>query len=621
MKRRDLSRRRLGLLTLPVFLLIAVVMTRCKPREPEVSVPVRPYGSTASSRYVTEAYGTMSTDRGGNRIRYVFDWGDGEFDTTDLHNSGELVYVQHTWLSEGTFKVKALAISSQGKLSPRWSDELAVSVGANHRPNPPDGVAGVDGGIKRQPLRLKAKATDPDGDSVSIIFYYDTTDMEKNSGWLGPVPSGTTVVFDSARYTLAGTYYVVAYAKDIHGAISDPSTVKTITIVPMELCWMKQTIDGDAFYSSPAIGVTATDTIIYVGCDNARVYAYDARSGSAKGSFFAFNADAFSSSPAISADGQRVYIADDGGWLYCLGAVGLGSISHYPPHDTWVPGMQPFFSSPAVFGNAVYIGRDDGFFYRFDDNDGMLTYRASVNTFGDIGSSAAISADGSRIVVGNDSGNVYCFDDTLGVVWKVLLGAAVNSSPALTSGGVVYIGCDDAKLYALNLADGGLVYQPFLANDFITSSPVVDADNTVYFATEDGTVYAVKNGNEVWHKALPYGENVSATGCLAPDTTLIINTDDGTVYGLDVNPTAPEPARVLYRIEWPEPEFKRGGRKSAGLASSVTVGPGNGMFYAGSTDGGFGAVRVDKPSFLSGSLPTAPWPKFHHDIQNSGCAH
>jgi hypothetical protein len=78
---------------------------------------------------------------------------------------------------------------------------------------------------------------------------------------------------------------------------------------------------------------------------------------------------------------------------------------------------------------------------------------------------------------------------------------------------------------------------------------------------------------------------------------------------------------VLYRIEWPEPEFKAGGRKSASLASSITVGPANGMFYAGSTNGGFGAVRVDKPSFQTGSLPVTPWPKFHHDVQNSGWLH
>lgn len=609
--------KRIALLT-ACLMAVLLIVAGCPKKLP--TVPIIPFGAATSYKYATESYGAMSTDPGNNQIKYVFNWGDGKFDTTDLGNSGETLYASHTWLTEGTFKVKALAINAKNALSAGWSDELSVVVGPNDKPNAPDAIGGVDGGIKNQYLRFTTKATDPNSDDVSIIFYYDTTQRSKNSGWLGPVAGGTTVAFDSAKYSTAGEYYVVAYAKDTKGAISDPSPVKIITIAPMEISWMKQTPDGDAFYSSPAIKVNASDTIIYVGCDNAYVYAYDARAGSSRGSFSAFNEDAFSSSPAVSADGQYVYIADDGGWLYGLGS-SLGHISHYPPNDTWVPGMAPFYSTPALYGNALYIGRDDGFFYRFDVSAGVLSYQGSYNTFADISSSPAISADGSRIVVGNDSGYVYCFNNLLGLEWKVYLNAPVTSSPAITPSGVIYVGNDDAKLYSLSLADGSTVYPAFQAGDFITSSPVVDADNTVYFTTDEGTVYAVKNGLEVWHKTLPYGENMSATGCLAPDTTLILNTDDGTVYGLDVNPTAPEPGRVLYRIEWPEPEFKFGGRKSASLSSSVTVGPGNGMFYAGSPNGGFGAVRVDKPSFQTGSLPVTPWPKFHHDLQNSGWSH
>jgi outer membrane protein assembly factor BamB len=608
--------KRIALLTV-CLMAVLLIVAGCPPKGPKV--PYKPWGVATSFKYATESYSTATTDPGNNQVKFVFDWGDGKFDTSDLGNSGETLSVAHTWLTEGTFKVKALAINSKGKLSAGWSDELSVVVGPNDKPNAPTAIGGVDGGIKNQYLRFTTSATDPNSDDVSIIFYYDTTQRNKNSGWLGPVAGGTTVAFDSAKYSAAGTYYVVAYAKDTKGAISDPSPVKTITIAPMEISWMKQTPDGDAFYSSPAMSVTGTDTVIYVGCDNGYVYGYSAGTGGSKGSFQSFNEDGFSSSPAVS-DGPYVYIADDGGWLYGLGPT-LGLISHYPDNDTWVPGMSPFYSTPAVKGNALYIGRDDGFFYYFTINAGVLTYNQSYNTGADISSSPAISADGSRIVVGNDSGYVYCFDAALGFQWKRLLGAPVTSSPAITAGGIIYIGCDDQYLYALNLSDGSNAFAAVLTNDFITSSPVLDASNTAYVTTDDGTVYAVKDGAVLWFKQLPYGENVSATGCLAPDTTLIINTDDGSVYGVDVNPASAEPGRVLYRIEWPEPEFKAGGRKSASLASSITVGPANGMFYAGSTNGGFGAVRVDKPSFQTGSLPVTPWPKFHHDVQNSGWLH
>jgi outer membrane protein assembly factor BamB len=615
-----MSMRRIILLAATLVIAFFFVAGSCKKRP---TVPIKPIGNTTSFKYATEIYRTMSTEKG-EQIKYVFDWGDGTFDTTDLYPSGDTVDVPHTWLQQATFSLKAKAIDSKGNESSGWSDPLTVVVGPNSKPNPPDAISGVDGGIINQWLQIWTKATDPDGDSVSIIFYYDTTQRSKNSGWIGPVPGGT-MVSDSVKYSHAGTYYMVAYAKDTKGAISDPSPVKTMTILPMEISWQYQTPDGDAFYSSPAIATVGNDTVILIGCDDGNFYSLSAKNGAKRSSFLSYNEDAWSASPAVSSDGQRVYCADDGGWFYCFGATSAGHpISRYPPSDTPIPGMNPFYTAPAVFGLSIYEGCDDGKLYLFVDNGaGIITTPGSINTFADISSSPAISNDGSRIVFGNDSGYIYCVDASLGLIWKRYLGAPVTSSPALTTTGTIYVGCEDSRLYALSLASNGSdVFPPFAANDFVTSSPVVDEYGNVYFSTDNGTVYCVKQGNEVWHKSLPYNENVSATACLAPDTTLIINTDDGTVYGLDINPSAAEPGRVIYRIELPWPPVKHGhGRKSASLTSSPTVGPADGMFFLGSTNGGVMAVKVDKPWFATGTLPpNAPWPKFHRDIKNSGWA-
>jgi outer membrane protein assembly factor BamB len=594
---------------------ILLIVAGCPKKIP--TVPIKPLGNATSYKYSTETYRTVSSDPGKNQIKYVFDWGDGTVDTTDLFGGDgtDTASAIHTWLAEGSPVVKAMAINAKGAKS-TWSDGLTVTVGPNDKPNAPDAIQG-GGGILNQYILFTTKSTDPNGDSVYIKFVYDTTQASRHGDWIGPVAGGT-YVSDSAKYTTAGTYYVVAYAKDTKGAISDPSPVLVVPIAPIEISWSFNTPDGDAFNSSPAINFATGDTIVYCGCDDDVIYAFNARTGGAKGNFTSLNEDAFSSSPVISADGQRVYVADDGGWLYCLSAAGLNRLSNYPDTTGWVPGMQPFFSTPAVYGNNIYIGRDDGFFYYFNDNAGQLTYVTSYNTSADITPSPAISSDGTRIVVGNDSGYIYCFDNTpqMGLVWKVYSGAPISSSPAI-SGNTVYYGSDDQILHAVSLVDGSNVGTQFAASDFITSSPIVDAAGNVYFCVDNGTVYCVNNGAEVWHQILSYGENTSATCCLAPDTTLIINTDDGSVYALDLGTGAQR-----YRLEWPEPpDFAKHGRKTASLSSSVTIGPGNGLFYAGSPNGGFFAVKVDKPSFQTGSLPIAPWPKFHHDIGNSGWSH
>jgi outer membrane protein assembly factor BamB len=594
------------------------------------TTPIKPLGNAQSYNYSTETYRTVSTDPGKNQIKYVFDWGDGTVDTTDLFGGDpanpDTASALHTWLAEGSRVVKAMAINAKGAKS-GWSDGLTVTVGANSKPNAPAAIQGVNGGILNQYIIFTTTSTDPDGDSIYIKFVYDTTQPSRNSGWIAPAVAGGTYVSDSAKYATAGTYYVVAYAMDTKGAISDPSPAFQVVIAPIEIGWEFNTVDGDAFLSSPAIDAsTGGDTIVYCGCEDGNIYAFNARTGASKGSYGSLNGDGFSSSPAISADGQRVYAADAGGWLYCLSAAGLSKLSYYPDTSVWVPGMQPFFSTPAVYNTAVYVGRDDGYIYRFDDIAGTLTYHSSYNTFADISPSPAISSDGSRIVVGNDSGYVYCFDDTLSLIWKVYSGAPISSSPAI-SGNTVYYGSDDAILHAVSLTDGSNVGAQFTASDFITSSPIVDAAGNVYFCVDNGTVYCIHNGALVWDNVLPYGENTSATCCLAPDTTLIINTDDGSVYALDL---ATGVAR--YRIEWPEPVFAKHGRnpnhsrarvygKTADLSSSATVGPKNGLFYAGSPNEGFYAVKVDKPVWTdptNGGLPTAPWPKFHHDIENSG---
>ncbi|NPV14269.1 PKD domain-containing protein [candidate division WOR-3 bacterium] len=90
------------------------------------------------------------------------------------------------------------------------------------KPNGPDmrgiGIIGV----------YSAKTTDPDGDSISYQFKYGSAASD-TSAWSVFVPSGDSVLI-SIFWNAAGTYSVVARAKDTKGNVSDWSAALVVTV-------------------------------------------------------------------------------------------------------------------------------------------------------------------------------------------------------------------------------------------------------------------------------------------------------------------------------------------------------------------------------------------------------
>ena len=95
---------------------------------------------------------------------------------------------------------------------------------------------------------------------------------------------------------------------------------------------------------------------------------------------------------------------------------------------------------------------------------------------------------------------------------------------------MVYVGCDDEHLYALNGATGKVAWR-YKTNGFVQSSPAVIGD-TVYIGDDDGGVHAVdrKTGQARWthategqiissanhHDAAAFQFMVFACGAVAP---------------------------------------------------------------------------------------------------------
>jgi len=75
-------------------------------------------------------YESSTTDPNGNDIRYIFNWGDGNYTITALHSSGAMAKVSHLWERPGTYRVCVRAIDEFGAAS-SLSPVLDVRISTN----------------------------------------------------------------------------------------------------------------------------------------------------------------------------------------------------------------------------------------------------------------------------------------------------------------------------------------------------------------------------------------------------------------------------------------------------------------------------------------------------------
>jgi outer membrane protein assembly factor BamB len=215
-------------------------------------------------------------------------------------------------------------------------------------------------------------------------------------------------------------------------------------------------------------------------------------------------------SPAIV--GQTMYLGAENGNLYAFDL----------PSKTlqWLFHSRGGISStPAVGGGLVYFMSRDGHFYALDEHTGAPRW-----TFQTLGEST-FAAHG-----------MYGITAATGPTpdpWDFFL-----SSPVLHHG-KVYFGSSDERLYALDAATGKLAWV-FKTGGVIHSSPAV-AQNTVLVGSWDGILYALDadSGAERWRfKTETEQKNSVMLGIQSSPgvdkDTVYIGARDGYMYALDL---------------------------------------------------------------------------------------
>lgn len=204
--------------------------------------------------------------------------------------------------------------------------------------------------------------------------------------------------------------------------------------------WRFRTGDDPRIHNQ--IGIQSSALIangtVYFGCRDSNLYALDARTGDKKWVFN--NKGSWVIGSPVLKDGRLYFTTSDSGLFHAVDAA--TGVEIYNLTFLW-----PLFSSPAIAGNVLYIGSEEGKLLAVDLKGQQLTW--------------SFQTDGSKA-----NGATYTKPD-----------GRPNYEAAFTGDGfydAMVIGVD--KMQSVGM---------------VLSSPVVVGD-TVYFGSTDGNVYALK---------------------------------------------------------------------------------------------------------------------------------
>ena len=180
---------------------------------PPEGVIVEPPGDVSILAGESVTFSGSATDPDGDTVTVLWNFGDGS--TSTLLNPGA-----HVYASAGTYSVTFTATDEHGLADPT-PDTRTITVNAPAN-NPPNGTITAPAGnvtiTAGQSVTFSGSATDPDGDTVTVLWNF------------GDGSTSTMLNPGAHVYASAGTYSVTFTATDEHGLADPTPDTRTITV-------------------------------------------------------------------------------------------------------------------------------------------------------------------------------------------------------------------------------------------------------------------------------------------------------------------------------------------------------------------------------------------------------
>lgn len=500
-------------------------------------------------------------------------------------------HIRYSFRSDFASGVYAFAVRAYSLIDDDYSEvcfsnieKVAVAPSTNH---PPAWVstAGIQNAkpLNRTVEVTFGEASDPDGDSVHFVVYYDegsTVDPE-TAMQLGPVePEGTPPFTETVSGLTNGTLYAfMVRVYDQWGAEEFPPNTEVLTArptntAPNPLPWPYLRKDEartgylpDSHLQEPLAKLWSRSYIAAPGGGNESCPVLDEQNvyiGSTDGCVYAFDQLTGEPVPAYGEDGVSVgsTISTCTAALYddsLVIGVAPGSYRILRRSDAVEQGhfdldnTNAVRSSPVVLGGIVYAGSEEGTVYAFSVGDGTAVWDPPAHV-----SSSPISSspatDGEYIYVASEDGYVHKL--TLDSGWEVAtsphLGSIAYSSPVLypqDEPQYVLIGADgqlggENYFYALSAAnlqiehsypiERGVNGSPLVIQREGRAVIVVGEMSRTVPADPSGKLYAfdLETGEELW-RTDDIGRIFSSPAASA--SRIFVGSQNGLLYVFDYN--------------------------------------------------------------------------------------
>lgn len=259
----------------------------------------------------------------------------------------------------------------------------------------------------------------------------------------------------------------------------------------------------------------ATADTVFVGSEDANVYALDAATGAER---WRFEEASNRTVPTAVVDGT-LYAGSEArpGHLYALDASTGDERWRSPELDQAI--------GPAVVGNRVYVGGDASL-AALDAATGEVAWEFAEPTRPTFEPTAV----GDTVYTGGMDGKVFALDAATGDVrWRFDRGTDNWKSPPAAVEGSVYVGSKSGAVWALDAATGESEWSLHEVSTEMTSPPTVH-DGAVLFSAGSEVFRLNGDSGEVeWRFE---AEDKLVWPALAGDA-LYVGGDSGTVYALD----------------------------------------------------------------------------------------